>query len=232
MNQTSIGYVRVSTEEQATEGVSLDAQRAKLVAWCEANDSVLVEIFADEGISGSRVENRPGLQAALDAACTHQAVLVTYSLSRLARSTRDTLAIAERLERAGADLASLSERIDTTTAAGKMVFRMLAVLAEFERDQVSERTCMALAYKRSQRRRYTNIAPFGYRWCGDSIVSIEQERELVERMAQRRSEGWSYQRIADEIAQFDVPTRTGVAWGWGSVRSILTNKMREAEATS
>jgi DNA invertase Pin-like site-specific DNA recombinase len=68
----------------------------------------------------------------LAAACERKAALIVYSLSRLARSTKDAIAISERLAKNGADLVSLSERIDTTTAAGKIVFRMLAVLAEFE----------------------------------------------------------------------------------------------------
>jgi DNA invertase Pin-like site-specific DNA recombinase len=126
----AIGYVRVSTAEQATEGVSLDAQRARIAAWARANDAELVDVFTDAGLSGGRADNRPGLQAALDRACSGQAALVVYSLSRLARSTRDAITISERLDTAGADLVSLSEKIDTTTAAGKMVFRMLAVLAD------------------------------------------------------------------------------------------------------
>ena len=74
------------------------------------------DIRVDAGISGKRADNRPGLIAALDSACQARGVLVVYSLSRLARSVRDTLDIAERLERAGADLVSLSEQIDTTSA--------------------------------------------------------------------------------------------------------------------
>ena len=126
----AIGYVRVSTAEQAAEGVSLDAQRARIAAWAHANAAELTAVYTDAGLSGGRADNRPGLQAALDAACTAKAALVVYSLSRLARSTRDAITISERLDQAGADLVSLSEKIDTTTAAGKMVFRMLAVLAD------------------------------------------------------------------------------------------------------
>jgi site-specific DNA recombinase len=120
---TSI-YLRVSTAGQVTEGVSLEAQEARARRWAE---------------------NRPGLQAALTEVCRTKGALVVYSLSRLARSTKDAISIAERLERAGADLVSLSEKIDTTSAAGKMLFRMLAVLAEFERDLISERTWGAMA---------------------------------------------------------------------------------------
>jgi DNA invertase Pin-like site-specific DNA recombinase len=132
----AVGYVRVSTNRQATDGVSVEAQRDRIVGWCSANGYGVAQVYVDAGMSGGRADNRPGLQAALARACRTKGVLVSYSLSRLARSTKDALAISERLASAGADLVSLSERIDTTTAAGKMVFRMLAVLAEFERDLI------------------------------------------------------------------------------------------------
>src|SRR4051794_2919472 len=111
-----IGYVRVSTEDQATEGVSLDAQRARIESWCALHGATLRDVHVDAGLSGKRADNRPALRAALDSVCAAKGVLVVYSLSRLARSTKDTLTIAERLERAGADLVSLSEKIDTTSA--------------------------------------------------------------------------------------------------------------------
>jgi len=136
----AVGYIRVSTAGQANEGVSLDAQGARIRAWCEANGYALTRILSDAGVSGKRADKRARLQAALSDACKLRGALVVYSLSRLARSTKDAIGIAERLDKAGADLVSLTERIDTTTAAGKMVFRMRAVLAEFERDLVSERT--------------------------------------------------------------------------------------------
>ena len=134
-----IGYLRVSTGGQVEDGVSLAAQRAKIRQWAELNDYEVLGIYEDAGLSGSKMTRRPGLHEAIENACKNKAALVIYSLSRLARSTRDTLSISERLSRAGAELVSISEKIDTTSASGKMVFRLLAVLAEFERDQVSER---------------------------------------------------------------------------------------------
>ena len=138
-----IGYVRVSTAEQASEGVSLEAQAAKIRQWAAANDATQVAIYEDAGISGSSTKGRDGLAQALAAAGEGDA-FVAYSISRIARSVRDMLDIAERLEKHGANLVSLSEKIDTTSAAGKMIFRVLAVVAEFERDVISERTKMAL----------------------------------------------------------------------------------------
>lgn len=161
--RTAIGYVRVSTEGQATDGVSLDAQRNAIAAYCQLNGLRLLRIEADEGISGSKTSNRPGLQRAVDDACKGGAILVAYSLSRIARNTIETLELADRLEHAGADLASLSERIDTSGACGRMVFRMLAVLAEFERDQIAERTRLGLAEKRRRGEKTGGRVPFGYR---------------------------------------------------------------------
>jgi site-specific DNA recombinase len=151
----AVGYARVSTEEQVREGVSLEAQRARIESWAQANDTILIGSYEDAGVSGSKSENREGLQQAIGLACDRRAIIVVCSLSRFSRSTKDTLALTERLEKAGADLVSLSERIDTTSAAGKMVFRMLAVLNEFERDQISERTAAALHHKREQRQAYS-----------------------------------------------------------------------------
>src|SRR2546427_10779418 len=91
----AVGYVRVSTEGQAQKGVSLEAQEAKIRAWCEANNYSMLALHNDAGLSGSRSDNRPGLQAALNEACKGKTALVVYSLSRLARSTKDAILINE-----------------------------------------------------------------------------------------------------------------------------------------
>jgi DNA invertase Pin-like site-specific DNA recombinase len=127
--QKVVAYIRVSTVGQVEDGVSLDAQRAKIAAWCSLNDAELVAVFEDAGLSGASMTKRNGLHAALKATGKGMA-LVCYSMSRLARSTRDMLAIAEQLDAKHADLVSLTEKIDTTTASGRMVFKMLAVLAD------------------------------------------------------------------------------------------------------
>ena len=83
----AVGYLRVSTSGQADDGVSLEAQRARVEAWCLANEFELLQVFEDAGLSGSRADNRPALQDALHAAIKNKAAVVVYSLSRLARST-------------------------------------------------------------------------------------------------------------------------------------------------
>ena len=124
----AVGYVRVSTEGQATEGVSLEAQKGRIEAWCSANGYTLAAMHVDAGLSGKRADNRPGLQAALADVCKSGGVLVVYSLSRLARSVPDAFRISERLAKRGADLVSLSESIDTTSAMGRAFYGFMAVM--------------------------------------------------------------------------------------------------------
>ncbi len=221
---TAIAYLRVSTTAQAEEGISLEAQEARVRAWCVANDVELAGVYCDAGVSGKRADNRPQLQAALDAVCKSGGVLVVYSLSRLARSTKDTIVIGERLQKAGADLVSLSEKIDTTTAAGKMVFRMLAVLSEFERDLVSERTKSALGHKMSLGERVGNLR-FGYDLGTDgrTLVPAADEQEALAIIRELRASGESLRTIASELDRRGIrPKHGGVKWTHTAVNRILT----------
>ncbi len=94
--KTAIGYVRVSTQEQATEGVSLDARRDRIRAYCKLHGFRLIDIAADEGYSGSTLD-RPGLQAALQLIRRGRAnTLLVVKLDRLSRSLRDVCWIVGR----------------------------------------------------------------------------------------------------------------------------------------
>lgn len=213
------GYIRVSTAGQVEDGVSLDAQVAKIRAWADLNGYELGEIFSDAGISGAKA-NRPGLAAALDAVERGDA-LVVYSLSRLARNTAHTLEIAANLEKKGADLVSLSEKIDTTSAAGKMVFRMMAVLSEFERDQVSERTRAAMTYKKAKGQRVGSI-PYGKRLASNGVDLIDDaaEQEIIGLVRGLRHNGFSLTAIAAELEQRGFKPR-GARWHPQTVKNIV-----------
>jgi len=215
-------YIRVSTEGQAIEGVSLAAQRSKLEAWASLHDAEIVGTFEDAGISGTR-DDRPGLLAAIDAATKAKAALVVYSLSRLSRSTAHTIQLADRLAKADAHLVSLSEQIDTTSAAGRMVFRLLATLAEFERDLIAERTTNALAHKKAKGER-TGTVPFGYDLAADGVALIPNAAQLeaVAIIQSLRDSGMTLRAIADELTARCIPTAKGNSkWSHQAVNSIL-----------
>ena len=217
---TAIGYIRVSTEGQAQDGVSLDAQRAKIEAWAMLNDYELTAVHVDAGISGKGMANRPGLQAAL-ADCRKGSALVVYSLSRLARSTKDTIEISERLNKSGADLVSLSEKIDTTSAAGKMVFRMMAVLAEFERDQISERTATAMQFKKAKGE-LVGAVPYGFDVGDDgkTLVKNPTEQEAIAFMRELHAKGLSLRNIAGRLLKAGYQPRAK-DWYPASIAKIL-----------
>lgn len=219
----AVAYCRVSTEGQATDGVSLAAQGARIQAWCTANDYELIGTHVDAGLSGCRSDNRPGLQAALAEACRSKGALIVYSLSRLARSTKDAIAISERLAKSGADLVSLTEKIDTTSAAGKMIFRLLAVLAEFERDQVAERTRAALGHLRRQSLRVSGRLPYGFDLAGDrrSLIPNVQEQAGLQLIHNLRRTGLGRRRIAAQLNASGTLTKTGVPWSPQAVGNIL-----------
>ena len=218
------GYIRVSTATQADNGVSLDAQKEKIKAWCKVNGYRLDTVFSDRGMSAKRADNRPQLQKALKEVCkSRNAALVVYSLSRLARSTKDAIGIAERLDRAGADLVSLSEKLDTTSAAGKMMFRLLAVLSEFERDLTSERTSAAMQHKKSIGERVGTI-PFGFDLCDDEITLIENrdEQAVIGDIKAMRQKGDTLMGIAESLTTRKIRTKKGNRhWSHQAVASIL-----------
>ena len=215
----AIGYIRVSTQDQAAEGVSLEAQRAKIAAWCAVNDYELVAVFEDAGISGASMDRREGLQAAM-AATGKGMALVAYSISRLARSTRDMLEIADRLERRKADLVSLTEKIDTTSAAGRMLFRMLAVLSEFERDVIAERTRTALSHKKAQGEVYAPV-PFGFEAIEGRLRVVKEEARIVAEVIRLREAGATLAGIADTLNERGIEGKRGGRWYASTVRYLL-----------
>lgn len=207
----AIGYIRVSTPGQRDDGVSLDAQRERITAWCVAMGYSLLTIYEDAGISGFEVLKRPGFQQALDAACACHGALVVYSLSRFARNTIETLQLGVRLQQAHADLVSLSENLDTTSAVGKMIFRFMATLAEFERDQASERTTMALQYKKTNGERISRHAPYGMRFSADGIhLEPDADEQVVITHARAfATENLSSRKIAKRLAGLGMVSRRG-----------------------
>ncbi len=220
----AIGYTRVSTDKQAREGVSLEVQELRIKQYSELNGIELIEIYSDRGISGKRSDNRPGLIKAIQQAKDNRAVLIVYSLSRLSRTTRDTLRIAEELSAAGGNLASISERIDTVTAAGNMVFRMLAVLAEFEREQIAERTSAAIQHKKSKLLSYGRT-PFGYTKRGGKLRANREEQKTIKRIYRESKEGHSLRAIADRLNLNQITGKRGGKWYASSVSYILSNPL-------
>lgn len=219
-----VGYVRVSTADQAEHGVSLDAQVGRIHAYCTMHGHDMAVLHRDDGVSAATLKNRPGFHAAMDAVCSQKgSILVVYSLSRMSRSVRDTIDIAERLRLAGAELASLTENLDTTTATGRMVFKLLAVFAEFERDVLSERTSAALRHKAKNGERVGRYAQYGMELLADGTLAPNAEEQATINVIVTLSATSSPERIAELLNKAGTPCRSK-RWTAASVKRILSRK--------
>ena len=220
VERLAVGYVRVSTTRQASEGVSLDAQRAAIEAECARRGLRLSAVFADEGVSGRR-SDREGLARAIDAAKAKRAAFVVYSLSRFARSTADALRLIADLDRSGCAFVSVGETIDTGSACGRFTLTVLAGAAQLEADSAAERTRDALAYLRANGRRTGGSVPFGYMDEGGRLVAHPVEGEVVEAILVLRGKGATLRAIVETLNAHGVPTRGAKAWTLTQVARIV-----------
>ena len=132
----AVGYIRVSTEKQVQEGVSLDAQRSRLKAHCVSQNIKLVDMIMDDGYSAKSLD-RPGLRAALGMLTDRKAdAIVVVKLDRITRSVRDLGYLCDTYFREGLPyyLLSVSDAIDTRSAGGKLILNVLMSVAQWERE--------------------------------------------------------------------------------------------------
>lgn len=220
----AIGYVRCSTTDQAVEGLSLEAQRSRIAAWCEATGSELVDVIEDAGVSGTRsLADRPGgSRIAYLAASRNPGVdtIVVARLDRLGRDAGETINYLKKFAKGSVGLVSVVDRLDLSTPQGKAMAGMSAVFAELERELIAERTADALEQLRASRKVYGPV-PFGYRREADVLVEEPAEQKTIARMNRLRAKGKSYACVAETLNRSKVPAKRGGRWYAMSVRSVL-----------
>jgi site-specific DNA recombinase len=220
-----IGYTRVSSEEQSREGVSLAAQAEKVRLYCELHSLGMLECVVDAGISAKSLD-RPGLSRVLALLDSGEAAgLVVFKLDRLTRSLADWSHLIDRYfaRPGGPSLFSVSDSIDTRTAAGRMVLNMMMTVAQWERETVVERTRSAMTFKKSRGERVSGRIPFGSDLAPDGRALVPNEAELAALADVRRwhAEGWPLRRIAAELQARGIPTKAGRAWSHSTVQALL-----------
>ena len=150
----AVAYIRVSTEEQAREGVSLAAQRERITAYAALKGLTIVEFIEDAGVSaGKPLSRRHGGRRLLSMAGKEINHVLVYKLDRAFRNTRDCLNTMHDWHEAGVSLHLVDmggSSLDTSSAMGKVFITMIASFAEFERDVMGERIKMALRHMRSK----------------------------------------------------------------------------------
>ena len=212
----AVAYLRVSTEKQVEEGVSLDAQRAKVEAYAALYGIALVAVEVDAGRSAKTLE-RPGLQRALGLLRSGKAeALLVVKLDRLTRSVRDLADLVDGYftERRRWTLLSVEDQIDTRTAAGRMVVNMLGVVGQWEREATGERTAAAMAHKAAAGEYIGGAAPYGWRVGPDGVRLVEEaEEQAVLTLARDlRGAGLSLRAVAAELDRRGLRARNGRAF--------------------
>jgi site-specific DNA recombinase len=200
-----IGYIRVSTDKQADKGHSLEAQKAKLEAYAQLYDLELVNVVVESGSAKSL--DREGLSEVLDSlqGGVAEAVVVT-KLDRLTRSVRDLGKLVEVYFQKYA-LLSVSEQIDTRSAAGRLVLNVLASVSQWEREVIGERTSQAMQHMKSEGKYTGGIAPYGYQLINGGLVEHEGEQQVVQLVQEYRARGLSLRKIATVLTEEGFKSR-------------------------
>jgi site-specific DNA recombinase len=222
-------YVRVSTEEQAQEGYSIRGQMDKLKSYALIKEWDIYDIYADEGISGKNIVDRPAINRMIaDIKSGKVNNVLVFKVDRLTRSTKNLLELVELFNTHNCAFNSLTESIDTQTASGRMFLKIIGIFAEFERENIIER--IKVGCERKVREGYTLACiciSYGYdRPNGQKIPTINPyESEVVKEMfSMYVNQNYSMNKIARELNERKIPTKKGVRmWASSTIRSILMN---------
>jgi DNA invertase Pin-like site-specific DNA recombinase len=219
----AIGYTRVSTEDQAQSGVSLQAQEEKIRAYCTAKGWELVTVVQDAGYSAKDL-NRPGMQEVIRGCKGKEFdVVVILKLDRLTRSVNDLGYLVEDVfNRHAVAFSSIQDNFDTCTANGRMVMNILATLAQWERDVISERTREAMQFMKRGLKR-VGAVPIGFDLEKEQLVPNRGEMGTARAMMRLRSKGASYQKIAEHLNRGKVAAKNGGKWHPKTVMGVVTH---------
>lgn len=174
-------YVRVSTLDQAQHGFSLDAQQDSLINYAKALGYDIFKIYRDEGKSAKDL-NRPEMQQLLkDAEAKKFSAIFIYKLDRFSRSLKDLILTIDQLKEWGIDFVSLSDKIETASASGKLMFHIISAFAEFERNIIGDRTKFGMERK-SKEGGFITKAPLGYKMVHRQLIldptSVDRVRNI------------------------------------------------------
>jgi site-specific DNA recombinase len=223
--QSAIGYVRVSSEEQADSGLGLDAQRQRIRAYCELKDLHLATIFEDPGVSGGKpLATRPGGSRLLEKArATRPVVVIVARPDRLFRSVADAAQTIAAFDKKGIELVAVAEGFDMTNPYGRAMAQMASVFAELERAMIRERTRAAMRVKRDRRERISGHVPFGSDLRSDGLlVDNVPEQQVIAWIRKLRGQGKSLREIAALLNDRRIRPKRGKCWLHSSVIRILS----------
>ena len=231
-SKQAVGYIRVSTQEQAESGLGIEAQERAIRSYCEMRGFELTYLIRDEGVrAGKPLGDRHGGAKVQQVVGVRGGVLnvVALKLDRLFRNASDALHVVDMWESDGVALHLVDQggsAMDTSSAMGQFMFTVLAGVAEMERNLGRERTTAALGEKRAKGEKTGGTVPYGFdavpaRDGAIGLVENAQEQAVINQMHRLRRDGLSLASVATRFNQDGVPTKTGASWHPETVRGIL-----------
>jgi len=215
----AVAYARVSSKRQAEEGVSLDAQVERLIAYAEFRGLELdpEDIYIDDGVSAAiHLWSRPAGRKMRET-IYHERVghVLALKMDRLFRDVQDCLGSVDELRGIGVDIHILDQdggTLDTSTSMGRFFLTTIASLAELERGQISERTKIAMKHLKDNAKVFTGPV-FGWDRKGDNLIPNWKEQDIIDYMRHRHYvQGWSGNRIAKHLNELEVKGKLGGSW--------------------
>jgi len=221
-------YIRVSTEEQAKEGFSLDAQKQVLTDYCEALDYEIFKFYVDDGYSG-RNTRRPAYRQMMDDIGEWDSILV-LKMDRIHRNTRNFIEMMDLLNRKDKNFVSKNETLNTKTPTGRFVMQLIEGIAQLESEQIGERTKDGMRQKAETlgnsddlKRTMGFTPPFGYCIVDGRLADIDEEQAIVSSIFSRYGSGETIDYICYSLNREGTITRKGNPWNKYNLRNILHN---------
>ncbi|MEM0492584.1 MAG: recombinase family protein [Candidatus Thermoplasmatota archaeon] len=215
-------YTRVSTEDQAKEGFSLDAQLEKLRSYCKARDWLIAEVYVDDGYSG-RTTKRPAYQRMLSEMDKWDALLVV-KMDRIHRNSKNFMSMMEQLNKNKKEFVSMSESFDTSTAIGRFVMNIIQGIAQLESEQIGERVYIGMEQKARTNGGVLGFnIPYGYDYKDGVFMINQSEAPVVRDIYRWYIEGKSMGEISGILNDANIPTKNRGFWAKKMVSTILKN---------
>lgn len=225
MRKTAI-YIRVSTEDQAREGYSIEAQKRNALDYCRKKGYENYEFYIDEGISAKTLKKRPQVMRLIEDVKNNRIdVVVVFKLDRFSRKVRDIAELIDLFQKHDARLESLTEELDISSQSGRAMIQMLGVFAEFEREQTAERVKFA---KEQRAKQGLYAAPgrmlgYDYDKATKQYIINPEEAAVVRDIFRLHQEGKGCAYIARYLNNRGIKTITGGPFGKYNIIRIFKN---------
>ena len=221
-------YVRVSSEEQVKHGFSIRAQIEKLTTYAKLKGWIIYDVYEDKGISGKSIEERPAIKRLIsDIEKGKVNNVLVFKIDRLTRSVKNLIELIDLFQKYNCEFNSLTESIDTSSATGRMFLKIIGIFAEFERENIVERT--KVGFERKVKEGYTlaaRVPSYGYdKMHGEKIQVINPQEAIIvkEIFDLFVDKNLSCLEIAKTLNERGIPTKENSTWYTRTVKNVLTN---------